>query len=63
MVASVDVPSTIDSCEPLDTGGGEEEEEEDGAAMEEVNLMMQRPVPAGSYCEVVCNNINTQGHT
>lgn len=65
MVASVDVPSTIDSCEPLEVGGGwgGEEEEEGEARMEEFNPVMQKPDPAGSYCEAARrNNVNTSVH-
>lgn len=53
MVASVDVPSAIDSCEPLEMG---EVRRRDRAAMEEFNPMMQKPDPAGSYCEAACRN-------
>lgn len=61
--------SPVSMCLPqythmnLGISGGEEEEEEDWAGIEEVNSMMQKPVPAGPYCEAACrNNINTSVH-
>jgi len=54
MVASVDVPSAIDSCEPLEMGE---------VRMDEVNPVMQKPDPAGPFCEAACrNDINTSVH-
>lgn len=63
MVASVDVPSTIDSCEPLETGGEARKRRRVRQEWRTFNPVMQKPDPAGSYCEAARrNSVNTSVH-
>ncbi|KAM7404708.1 hypothetical protein PAMP_012030 [Pampus punctatissimus] len=61
MVASVDVSSAIDSCEPLEMG--EVRMDEDSTGIDRVNPVMQKPDPAGHFCDAAYRNkINTSVH-